>query len=100
MQRFFKGITLSRVASGSPNLNGRCLHHVTDLDPQPCRFTPVGQTFPRRTVRHQRRMRGLDAPETGIPAQVIRKTAPGFMMPNGSSAVLIARIAASFAGSP
>ena len=29
-----------------------------------------------------------------------RKTAPGFMMPLGSSADLIARIAASFTGSP
>ena len=29
-----------------------------------------------------------------------RSTAPGFMMPSGSSAALIARIAASLAGSP
>ncbi len=29
-----------------------------------------------------------------------RSTAPGFMIPTGSSAALIARIAASFTGSP
>ena len=33
-----------------PNLKGHCLHHVTHFDPQPRRFTPVGQIYRQRQL--------------------------------------------------